>query len=386
MSRLGYSQCFHLARQARHTFLRGEQPLLQGALEVGRQKLLPVRAKNFSSERVQDQKSASSSFKIRPLSQLLLRTETGSHCLVHTEYGGAFLVRTFYARSAPPHASSSAVDASGLGGDDKSGSRAGDASGSGLGAKDSEARSQTHNAASISGSEAAEESPHSTQSAPGSRFGQNFNLAGIRITLGLLFGGKKHLAVPHIAVPDIRWIDWQALRAAGFQGVVFDKDNTLTAPYALEIYETLAESLQECRDVYEGKIVLLSNSAGLAQFDPDGKEASLLEQKLGIPVLRHGAKKPAGSSDPLTAHFGCSADRLVMVGDRYFTDVVFGNRHGMLTIRPAPLTAVGEPTMVKKVRLLEATLLSRWQAKDISAPEHKLALAPGKYIKDPGCW
>lgn len=40
-----------------------------------------------------------------------------------------------------------------------------------------------------------------------------------------------------------------------------------------------------------------------------------------------------------------------MVGDRYLTDVVFGNRNGMLTIRPAPFTAKGEPKAVLLVSL-----------------------------------
>ena len=39
-----------------------------------------------------------------------------------------------------------------------------------------------------------------------------------------------------------------------------------------------------------------------------------------------------------------------MVGDRYLTDVVYGNRNGMLTIRPAPLTLEGEPSTVHLVR------------------------------------
>lgn len=37
------------------------------------------------------------------------------------------------------------------------------------------------------------------------------------------------------------------------------------------------------------------------------------------------------------------------VGDRYFTDVVYGNRNGLLTIRPAPLTLQGEPFIVQQV-------------------------------------
>jgi hypothetical protein len=43
---------------------------------------------------------------------------------------------------------------------------------------------------------------------------------------------------------------------------VFDKDNTLTAPYALAVWPALTTSLQECQAVFEGRIALLSNSAG----------------------------------------------------------------------------------------------------------------------------
>ena len=45
----------------------------------------------------------------------------------------------------------------------------------------------------------------------------------------------------------------------------------------------------------------------------------------------------------------CSPSKLIMIGDRYLTDVVYGNRHGMLTIRPTPLTLAGEPFAVRLV-------------------------------------
>lgn len=45
----------------------------------------------------------------------------------------------------------------------------------------------------------------------------------------------------------------------------------------------------------------------------------------------------------------CSTSKLIMIGDRYLTDVVYGNRHGMLTIRPTPLTTAGEPFAVRMV-------------------------------------
>ena len=37
-----------------------------------------------------------------------------------------------------------------------------------------------------------------------------------------------------------------------------------------------------------------------------GTEARALEQKVGIPVLRHTEKKPAGGSSSLEEHFGYS--------------------------------------------------------------------------------
>jgi phosphatidylglycerophosphatase GEP4 len=50
-----------------------------------------------------------------------------------------------------------------------------------------------------------------------------------------------------------------------------------------------------------------------------------------------------------------------MIGDRLLTDIVYGNRHGMLTIRTAPLTNRGEPTVVRLARRLEAAMSARWQ-------------------------
>ena len=39
-----------------------------------------------------------------------------------------------------------------------------------------------------------------------------------------------------------------------------------------------------------------------------------------------------------------------MVGDRYFTDVLYGNRHGMGTIRTAPFTSAGTPPPAQPAR------------------------------------
>lgn len=54
----------------------------------------------------------------------------------------------------------------------------------------------------------------------------------------------------------------------------------------------------------------------------------------------------------------CPAEQMIMIGDRYLTDVVYGNLNGMFTIRPAPLTMKGEPPVVRMVRTAPVILLS----------------------------
>ena len=111
-------------------------------------------------------------------------------------------------------------------------------------------------------------------------------------------------------------------------------------------------------------MALLSNSAGLAQYDPDGEEAAALEAALGVAVIRHASKKPGGAPGALAAHFGIppsSVPSLVMVGDRYLTDVVYGNRLGLLTVRPAPVTAEGEPRAVRLVSFLFCFLFFKYE-------------------------
>lgn len=46
-----------------------------------------------------------------------------------------------------------------------------------------------------------------------------------------------------------------------------------------------------------------------------------------------------------------------MVGDRYLTDIVFGNCNGMLTVRTTPFTSSGEPATVRMVRRCSPTAL-----------------------------
>jgi phosphatidylglycerophosphatase GEP4 len=101
------------------------------------------------------------------------------------------------------------------------------------------------------------------------------------------------------------------------------------------------------------------------------------------PTLRAGSKKPGGSADALELHFGCPASALVMVGDRYFTDVLYGNRHGMLTVRPAPFAPRGDSRVVRAARALENVLVARWRRRGVAPPRHPRMPAPDSFVRAP---
>ncbi|RLM93729.1 hypothetical protein C2845_PM08G28160 [Panicum miliaceum] len=221
--------------------------------------------------------------------------------------------------------------------------------------------------------------------------GQRFNPTGVA-AVAAVAASEPRLALPHVSVQDIRWLDWAELRRAGFRGVVFDKDNTLTAPYAPALWPPLAAAFDQCRAAFPpGALAIYSNSAGLKEYDPDGVDARAIEAAIeGVHVcswywpngyIANYTKKPGGAAKEIESYFGCSASNLVMVGDRYFTDVVYGNRNGFLTVLTEPLTFANESYIVKRVRKLEAYIISYWYKKGHKPIEHPLTSDARKIVK-----
>ena len=172
---------------------------------------------------------------------------------------------------------------------------------------------------------------------------------------------RPYLAAPHIHVPTISDVNYEALRdQCGIKAIMFDKDNTVTAPYATDIHERAAVGLQNALDVFgHDNVAILSNSAG-TKDDKDYEDALRIEEELGINVIRHDDKKPGGL-DEVLQHFEQSGvedpSQLCMVGDRLLTDIVFGNLFGMLTVHCLPLCTgkenSGDNTVAKIIRTVE---------------------------------
>jgi phosphatidylglycerophosphatase GEP4 len=67
--------------------------------------------------------------------------------------------------------------------------------------------------------------------------GQNWNGPGLLMAFKTLF--KPSLLRPSEVVGSLNQIDFQSLKAQGYLGIGLDKDNTLTAPYSLDIHPSI---------------------------------------------------------------------------------------------------------------------------------------------------
>jgi phosphatidylglycerophosphatase GEP4 len=204
---------------------------------------------------------------------------------------------------------------------------------------------------------------------------QSWNLAGVLYFPYARFF-RKSLMIPHFWVKNINNIDIEKLKFYGFEGLVFDKDNTLTEPYTDEVHPKVKRTFDQCKDLYKDRILIVSNHAG-TKDDPDHIKAMTIEQRLGVPVLKHDWKKPFAGEATLnhfTERLGheCDPTKLVMFGDMLFTDIIFGNRYGMLTVLVDDLKPKSGNSMASRIKRYSNPLVESWMEDGMKAQEHAL--------------
>uniref|UniRef100_H3GJ28 Uncharacterized protein n=1 Tax=Phytophthora ramorum TaxID=164328 RepID=H3GJ28_PHYRM len=222
---------------------------------------------------------------------------------------------------------------------------------------------------------------------------KGLNLGGVAEFCRVLVR-QPQLLLPQLSVKDVTEVPFQTLRDRGFRGVIFDKDNTLTEPHKLKIAPHLEASLAECRRVFgDSGVVIFSNSAGSID-DKDGVQAKKIEEGLHVDVLRHNQKvllegifkgmdcvteldvvdlkKPGGIAF-VKKHFGgVDPETLVVIGDRYSTDVLFGNLNGLLTIRTEQFTPQSESVVNRQLQRIEKAAVRMLLHSGVKPPVHPL--------------
>lgn len=78
-------------------------------------------------------------------------------------------------------------------------------------------------------------------------------------------------------------------------------------------------------------LLIVSNTAG-SSSDKDYLQAKLLEDKTGVPVLRHSIKKPGCHNEILDYFYKnkiiTNPKEVAVIGDRLFTDILMANMMG----------------------------------------------------------
>ncbi|CAO3606591.1 unnamed protein product [Mucor hiemalis] len=194
---------------------------------------------------------------------------------------------------------------------------------------------------------------------------QSLNLSGIVNVFRVIW--NPSLAMPHIIVNDIRGIHYSNLKTLGnIKAIGFDKDNCLTAPYVSTIHPPFKDAWNTCEETFSKEnVVIVSNSAGT------NDDAGHLEKSLGVTVLRHKEKKPAGGEQFKQFLQPIQPKETAFVGDRILTDIVFGNQNGNLTIWvDNVITEEGDNKAALILRRMEYKLISLLQKLNVKPPPH----------------
>jgi HAD superfamily phosphatase (TIGR01668 family) len=167
-----------------------------------------------------------------------------------------------------------------------------------------------------------------------------------------------HFITPDISVASINDVDWQSLRKKGIEGILFDADQTLVEYHGDSIHPSVAQTYEELRNMFEGKMAILSNYAGNKVDDRKENRRKILEANLGIPVIQSGEKKPNPRAYlEACRQLGVDPKRAAMVGDRLLTDIMGAKIAKMgVAIHVSPFTPEKDPWYTKVSREAEQSL------------------------------
>ena len=143
--------------------------------------------------------------------------------------------------------------------------------------------------------------------------------------------GKASGIAPDYFADSILAIDFEQLKNDGVRKIAVDVDQTLADHKGLEVTPEIAEFLNgqiEAGTMEE--IIIASNSL---------RDLSAFSDKLNakVVVASRRVRKPRKKYfDQIVEIADCRPEEIAMIGDRVFTDILGGNRAGMITILVSP--------------------------------------------------
>ncbi|AUC60231.1 hydrolase YqeG [Cyanobacterium sp. HL-69] len=170
---------------------------------------------------------------------------------------------------------------------------------------------------------------------------------------------KSLLLQPDLVLGDVvTKLSPSIIQEYGLKGLVLDVDETLV-PFKQSIISTeLMDWITEVRPLVD--LWLVSNNLSKSRI-------SAIASSLDVPFI-FGARKPSRKKlRQAVDAMNHPVDKVAMVGDRLFTDVLAGNRLGMFTIFVEPM----ESTEISKSPLFSIRNFEVWFSQKIGVSVYK---------------
>ncbi|MDQ7822120.1 MAG: YqeG family HAD IIIA-type phosphatase [Candidatus Eremiobacteraeota bacterium] len=137
------------------------------------------------------------------------------------------------------------------------------------------------------------------------------------------------LLYPDFFMERVEFIDLHHLKEHGYDTLIFDLDNTLVGWRSKEMRPELMEWLKSAKNL-GFKMCIVSNCVlrGRVRY---------FEKLLDIPAIPKAVKPRKKSFIAAIKMLNSRFGRTVVIGDQLFTDVLGGNRLGLLTILVLPV-------------------------------------------------
>jgi hypothetical protein len=143
---------------------------------------------------------------------------------------------------------------------------------------------------------------------------------------------RKPLLRPDYQFTHVQEITVAFLREKKIRGVICDLDNTLVPWHSEEAPEAVQRWIDILQDASIA-ICIASNTHNLRRL-------SRITEKLNIVSVSENARKPSTYGlERAISQMGVEKQETAMIGDQLFTDMVAGNRLGIVTILINPLSS-----------------------------------------------
>ena len=153
------------------------------------------------------------------------------------------------------------------------------------------------------------------------------------------------LVKPDIWTTGVMALNLDALWSQGIRGFIFDLDNTIMAPRAGVLTESMAGWLDDVKARGFQSMIVSNN--------PRDWYIRSVSQTLDYPIIGNAGKPRVRNLNRALEILKLSASEVAIVGDRPLTDIWGGQKLGMMTILIDPLIKHDEPWYFKVLREAE---------------------------------